>query len=229
MHLSLQRLPEAQALADQAKVIFDQIGIPSKRVFSLVLQGRVALALNDLAAAEDSTKEISTVIGATNLPLVLFPYHVLSAVIAERMNKWDEAQHHYEMAVQELERNQARLHHDDLRVTFFNDRQHAYDALVRLSLDRLDAEEGLQASYAWCERARSRGLVELLSHHMPSMHGRAEQSLLTKINRLREELNIHYARSQPEGRPLIAHSNYETIALKERELARTLREVSGVD
>ena len=229
VHLSLQRLPEAQALANQAKVIFDQIGIPSKRVFSLVLRGRVALALNDLAAAEDSTKEISTVIGATNLPLVLFPYHVLSAVIAERMNKWDEAQHHYEMAVQELERNQARLHHDDLRVTFFNDRQHAYDALVRLSLDRLDAEEGLQASYAWCERARSRGLVELLSHHMPSMHGRAEQSLLTKINRLREELNIHYARSQPEGRPLIAHSNYETIALKERELARTLREVSGVD
>src|SRR6266850_7595585 len=61
------------------------------------------------------------------------------------------------------------------------------------------------------------------------MHGRAEQSLLAKINRLREELNIHYARSQPETRPLMARANYETIALKEQELARTLREVSGVD
>jgi tetratricopeptide (TPR) repeat protein len=229
VQLSLQRLSEAQALANQAKVIFDQIGIPSKRVSSLVLRGRVALALNDLAAAEDSTKEISAVIGTTNLPLVLFPYHVLSAEIAERVHKWHEAQHHYELAVQELERNQARLHHDDLRVTFFNERQHAYDALVRLSLDRMDAEEGLQASYAWCERARSRGLVELLSHHVPSVHGRAEQSLLARINRLREELNIHYARSHAEAGPLIAQANYETIALKERELARKLREVSGVD
>src|SRR2546425_12291576 len=229
VHLSLQRLWEAQALASQAKVIFEQLAIPSKRVFSLVLRGRVALALNDLAAAEESTKEISTLVGATKLPLILFPYHVLSAEIAERLRKWDEAQHQYELAVQELERHQARLRHDDLRVTFFKGRQQAYDALVRLSLDRMDSEEGLGAAYAWCERARSRGLVELLSHHAPSIHGRAEQSLLAKINRLREELNIHYARSQPEARPLIAQANYETIALKEQELARTLHEVSGVD
>src|SRR5207248_6090184 len=73
------------------------------------------------------------------------------------------------------------------------------------------------------------GLIELLSHYSPSTHGRAEQSLLAKINRLREELNIHYARSQLEAQPLIAHANYETIALKEQELARTLREVSALD
>ena len=228
-HLSLQRLWEAQSLASQAKVIFEQLAIPSKRVFSLVLRGRVALALNDLAAAEESTREISALVDTTRVPLILFPYHVLSGEIAERLRKWDDAQHHYNLAVQELERHQARLHHDDLRVTFFKGRQQPYDALVRLSLDRLDSEEGLGAAYAWCERARSRGLIELLSHYAPSMHGPADQSLLAKINRLREELNIHYARSQPEARPLIAHANYETITLKEQELARTLREISGVD
>jgi tetratricopeptide (TPR) repeat protein len=229
VHLSLKRPLEAQTLASQAKVIFEELAIPSKRIFSLVLRGRVALALNDLAEAEESTKEISSLIDSVKVPLVLFPYHVLRAEIAENVTRWDEARHHYELAVQELERYQARLHHDDLRVAFFKGRQQAYGALVRLSLDRLDSEEGLKASYAWCERARSRGLVELLSHHVPSMHGRAEESLLAKINRLREELNIHYAGSQPEARPLIARSNYETIALKEQELARTLREVSGVD
>ena len=229
VHLSLERLWEAQALASQAKGIFEQLAIPSKRVFSLVLRGRVALALNDLAAAEESTREISALVDTTKGPLILFPYHVLSAEIAERLRKWDDAQHHYKLAVQELERYQVRLHHDDLRVTFFKGRQQPYDALVRLSLDRMDSEEGLAAAYAWCERARSRGLIELLSHYSPSMHGPAEQSLLAKVNRLREELNIHYARSQPEARPLIAHANYETIALKEQELARTLREVSGVD
>jgi len=229
MHLSLQRLEEAQALASQARVIFERLAIPSKRVFSLVLRGRVALALNDLAAAEESTKEISALVDATKLPLILFPYHVLNAEIAERLRKWDDAQHHYELAAQDLERHQARLYHDDLRVMFFKGRQQAYDALVRLSLDRMDSEARLAAAYDWCERAHSRGLIELLSHYSPSTHGRAEQSLLAKINRLREELNIHYARSQLEAQPLIAHANYETIALKEQELARTLREISAVD
>ena len=228
-HLALQRLWEAQALAIEANSIFEELAIPSKRIFSLVLLGRVALALNDLAAAEASTGKIAALISTTTVPLVLFPYHVLSAEIAERMRKWDDAEHHYDLAVQELERHQARLHHDDLRVTFFKGRQQAYDALVRLSLDRMDPEEGLATAYAWCERARSRGLVELLSSYAPSMHGHAEQSLLAKINRLREELNIHYARSQPEMRPLVAQANYEAIAVKEQELARTLREVSGAD
>src|SRR4029077_6240974 len=50
-----------------------------------------------------------------------------------------------------------------------------------------------------------------------------------KINHLREELNMQYARSQPESRPLPSNANYESIALKEQELARTLREVSAVD
>src|SRR5205823_1412637 len=139
---------------------------------------------------------------------------------------WDAAVRHYEAAVAELERHQARLHHDDLRVTFFKGRQQAYDSLVRLSLDRMESDPGIAAAYGWCERARSRGLVELLSHYAPSIVGQAEQSLLAKVNRLREELNVQYARSQPESRPLAAQPNYESIALKEQELARTLREVS---
>ena len=229
VHMSLQRLWEAQALASDANAIFEQLAIPSKRVFGLVVQGRVALALSDVENAKQSTKQIATLVGNTQVPLVLFPYHVLSAEIAERERRWDDAQRHYESAVLELEQHQTRLHHDDLRVTFFKGRQQAYDALVRLSLDHMDSEESLENAFAWCERARSRGLVELLSHYAPSIHGQAEQSLLAKINRLREELNIQYARSQPEVRPLIAQRNYETIALKEQELARTLREVSGVD
>jgi tetratricopeptide (TPR) repeat protein len=229
VHLSLQRLWEAQALATQAKGIFEQLAIPSKRIFSLVLLGRVAVALNDLAAAETATQEISSLIQTATIPLVLFPYHLLCAEIAERMRNWQEAQRHYELAAQELERHQARLHHDDLRVTFFKGRHQAYDALVRLSLDRLDPDEGLHSAYGWCERARSRGLIELLSHYSPSMHSQAEQSLLARINRLREELNFHYSCSRPEVRPLVVQANYETISLKEQELARSLREVSGVD
>ncbi len=229
VQFSLHRLWEAQTLAAEAKTIFEQLAVPSKRIFSLVFLGRVGLALNDVAGAETAAREVSAIIDTVGLPLVLFPYHVLRGEIAERLRKWNEAQHHYELAVQELERHQARLHHDDLRVTFFKGRQQAYDALVRLSLDRADPPEGIGDSYGWCERARSRGLVELLSHYAPPMHGQAEQPLLAKVNQLREELNVQYARSQPEFRPLPAQEDYESIAIKEQELARILRQISTVD
>jgi len=229
VHLSMNRPWEAESLARRAKLTFEELAIPSKRIFSLVLLGRVAMTLDDLPAAEASAKEISELIPTTKMPLVLLPYHVLCGEIAERMQKWDDALRHYERAAEELERHQARLHHDDLRVTFVKGRQQAYDALVRLSLDRMNPHEGLSTAYAWCERARSRALVELLSHCAPLVHGQAEPSLLAHIDRLREELNVHYSRFQSEDRPLTTHSTYDSIALKERELARRLREVSGVD
>ena len=229
VQLSLNRPWKAEWLARKAKLAFEHLAIPSKRIFSLVLLGRVAMTVDDLRTAEVSTAEISTLIQTTKMPLVLFPYHVLCGEIAERMQKWDEALQHYERAAEELERHQAGLHHDDLRVTFFKGRQQAYDALVRLSLDRLDPHEGLSTAYAWCERARSRGLVELLAHYAPLVHGQAEPSLLARIDRLREELNVQYVRFQSENRPVVSQSNYDSIALKERELARSLRELSGVD
>jgi CHAT domain-containing protein len=184
------------------------------------------MALNDLAAADQSAKEIETIIKGVKIPLVLFPYHLLCGEIAERSRQWDVARSHYESAAQELERHQARLHHDDLRVTFFKGRQQVYDSLVRISLDKGSPESALATAYSWCERARSRGLVELLSTYAPSGHGQVAQSLLTKINRLREELNIQYARWRPELRPVPSETNLETIVIKEQELARTLRDVS---
>jgi hypothetical protein len=100
---------------------------------------------------------------------------------------------------------------------------------VRLSLDEPEPELALSSAYAWCERARSRGLVELLSHCAASGRVQIEPSTLSKINQLREELNSHYARSQRESRPIRSSSNAETIAAKELELARTLRDVSALD
>ena len=211
VHLSLERYWEAQALATQAKKTFDQLSIPSKRIFSLVLLGRVAMALNDIPAAARYSQEVAEIIRDVKMPLVLFPYHVLCAEIAERSGKPPEARQHYEAATEELERHQARLHHDDLRVTFFKGRNKAYDALVRLALDESVSE--LSAAYAWCERARSRGLIELLSQYAPTARGHVDQSLLVKINRLREELNTQYARSQTESSPVASSVDSGAIVM----------------
>jgi len=232
VHFLLARYWEAQVLATHARLTFEQLSIPSKRIFSLVLLGRVAMALDDLNLAEQYSLEIAAIVKELRIPLVLFPYHLLCAELAERMRHPQEALKHYEAAAEELERHHARLHHDDLRVTFFKGRHRTYDALVRLSLDVSDPEEALASAYAWCERARSRGLIELLAHYTaPRFVGRAkiDQSLLEKAKRLREELNTHYARSQPELRPIPSSADFETIVTKEQELSRTLREISAED
>jgi hypothetical protein len=104
-------------------------------------------------------------------------------------------------------------------------RNQVYESLVRLALDH--GEEPVEVAYSWCERSKSRGLVELLSHHLPSVQARGEQSLLRRVHRLREELNLHYVRSKPETGAHLSTPEFDTVVLKEQELARTLREVAA--
>jgi tetratricopeptide (TPR) repeat protein len=223
VHLALGRYWEAQSLATKAKNRFETLAIPSRRMLSLVLLGRVALAKNDLAAAERYTGEIEEIAKNASVPLLLFPYYLLSGHIAETKKDSTAAKAAYELAAQDLEMHQARLQQDDLRVTFLHGRNQVYESLVKLSLE--EGSAGLNAAYSWCERSKSRGLVELLSHHLPSVNPRAEQSLLRRVHRLREELNLHYVRSKPEANST-STPDFEGVVIKEKELARTLREVA---
>ena len=247
--ISLKRLWEARRLAASAKDRFIKIGIPSKSILSLVVLGRISLELKDMASAEACVGEIVELTRDTTLPLLRFPYFVLRGDIAERKEEWQEAEACYESAAQDLEIHQARLHHDDLRVTFFNGRNRAYEELVWLKLrtltrpsgdlsqrERGDDIDAISEAYAWSERAKSRGLIELLSQHLSGVQPQTEHPLLSKIGRLREELNVLYVRSRPErqGTPFqstetTTDSNLDAIAHKENELARTLREVSRTD
>ena len=229
IYLSLQRNWEAHELALQGKALFEQMGSSSKTILSLVLLGRIALALNDVPSAEAFAAEISALTEKSNVPLLLFPCFVLCGSIAERKQEWDQAARFYEMAAQDLEQHEGRLHHDDLKVTFAKGKQRAYEALVWLALQKSNSNQAVAAAYMWSERAKSRGLVDLLSQYLPAVHGRAEQSSLAKIERLREELNVLYVRSKPELRAIRPPANFERIGLKEDELARSLREVSIQD
>src|SRR5258705_5906977 len=111
----------------------------------------------------------------------MFPCYLLSADIAERKEQWDLAEHFYQLAAEDLELHQTRLHHDDLRVTFFKGKYRVYEALVWLSLRKSDESESVASAYAGSERAKSRSLIDLLSQHLPAAHGRSEEPLLEKV------------------------------------------------
>src|SRR5439155_20537117 len=140
-------------------------------------------------AAEDCVQEVARITEDRNVPLVLFPYYLLRGDIAESKRDWTAAETSYEDAARDLELHQTRLHHDDLRVTFFKGRNRAYEELVRLKLQRSDPN-ALGDAYALCERSKSRGLIELLAQHLTTVQSQKDQPLLGKINQLREELNV---------------------------------------
>jgi hypothetical protein len=196
-------------------------------MLSLVILGRIALSLNDVNAAQEFTEEIATITEQGHVPLLRFPYFLLCAQIAERRQDWRRAEESFRLAAEDLEANQSRLQHDDLKVTFLRGRNQVYESLVQLSLD--NRPDPVEAAYSWCERAKSRGLVELLSHHLPSVQLRGEQSLLRRVHRLREELNLQYVRAKPETHSTLSTPDFDTVVLKEQELARTLREVAMDD
>src|SRR5437867_13002123 len=75
VHLSMNRPSEAQSLARQTKLAFEELAIPSKEIFSLVLLGRAASALADLQAAESPATEIAKRIQTAEMQLVPFRYH----------------------------------------------------------------------------------------------------------------------------------------------------------
>lgn len=225
--LAVQRYGDAQSLAAEAKRRFETLGIPSCRMFSLVLLVRIAIALNDVTTAEEHLAEISSIIGQARVPLLVFPYHMLCGQVAEIKKRWAQAEQAYRLAAEDLEQHQTRLQHDDLRVTFLEGRNQVYEALVRLNLE---AEvESVSIAFSWCERAKSRSLVELLAQHMPSVQAHAEDSLRRRIDHLREDLNVHYMQCRPEVRSRQAVQNFDAIVAKEREIARALREAAIED
>src|SRR5262249_31492182 len=83
VHLALGRYWEAHALAAQARQRFDTLGFPSRRMLSLVLLARIALALNKVDEAEKYAGEIASITAETTAPLMLFPYYMLRGQIAE--------------------------------------------------------------------------------------------------------------------------------------------------
>jgi CHAT domain-containing protein len=183
--------------------------------------------MDDIAAAEQYMAEVPAVANQSRSPLLRFPYYVLRGEIAERKKDWPKAEENFRLAADDLEAHQSRLQHDDLKVTFLRGRNQVYESLVQLALD--NPKKPVETAYSWCERSKSRGLVELLSQHMPSVQLRGEASLIRRVERLREELNLQYIKSKPETKANLSAPDFEALTLKEQELTRTLREVAMHD
>ena len=194
----------------------------------LALLSRIALELGAIDQGSAYAEEIGKLMEETPIPLHVLPCYSVTAQVAEYRGDFHGAEKFYRLAAQELEIHRANLPHDKLRVTFFKGKQQVYEALVRLALGRPDPWEQVVEAYNWCERAKSRGLVDLLSKHTPPSHPHGDQSLLNRIKQLHEELNSYYIREPGAGKSACG-ANLADVEVKRNELASSLKELSKQD
>jgi CHAT domain-containing protein/tetratricopeptide (TPR) repeat protein len=224
---SLGRYWESDSIAKSAEKQFAKLQRPTNQAITLVLLARVAMQLGRLEDAQFFADSILDLMREHKMPLLGFPCYALCAEIAEKAGDSKRANRLYEQAVQESENKHTGVDHDELRIAFFKRKREVYESLVRFSL--ASAPSDVIAAFEWCERAKAAELVDLLVHHFPSVRGRADQALVNRVTRIREELNGSYLRSRPEVSDLSIIPDAAGIQLKEDELVRSLHEMSEAD
>jgi len=219
---------EAFSLASDADSKFKELACSANRLVSLVLLGRVSMELGRLDDAQFYAHAVRDLTEETKTPLFLFACYALSAEIAEREGRIEEALGYYQEAAQEIELKHTHLHHDELGITFYKGKAEIFESLAALTL-ALHGHEASGQAYTWCEKAKSQMFVDALAPHLPSVRSHASEALLTRVDRIRGELNSSYLRSGSENFAALSLSKAKEVELKEDELVRTLSELSESD
>ena len=226
---SIGRFWEAHSLATAADAKFAQLAYPAKRLVTLVLLGRVSMALGRLDEAELHARMVQEFAEQAKTSLFLFACFALSAEVAERDGRLRRAFEFYERAAREIELRQTHLHHDELGITFHKSKAEVFESLACLTL-AVDGPDAAAQAFAWCEKAKSQILVDALAPHLPVVRSKADEALIARVERLRAELNGSYVRLRPEflATPGLPKAG-EQLELREDELVQTLAELSKSD
>ena len=222
---AMQDFSRAQSLANAAHVKFAQLESASRRVLALILLARIALCLSRHDEARMQAESALQLAREYKIQPLMFPSLVINAELFEHAGEHIKAADFYERAAAELDMGLTALRHDDLKVAFFKGKPAVYEALARIALGSGGAKHSVERAYNWCERAKSRSLIDLLSQHVRAIRAHADDPLLGKVQTLREELNNYYLRTWPAER-LPSENERDNVQLKEHELARLLREMS---
>jgi CHAT domain-containing protein len=226
---SIGRLWEAHSLASAADGRFAELGYPTKRLITLVLLGRVSMALGRLDEADLHARIVQEIAEQTKISVFLFACYALSAEVAEQYQQLDRACALYERAAREIELRHTHVHHDELGITFYKDKAEVFESLAYLTLASNDGPEATAAAYTWCEKAKSQVFIDALAPHLPSVRSKADEALIARVDRLRAELNGSYLRFRPEFLATPGLPKDEQVELREDELVRTLNELSKSD
>src|SRR6185312_4151167 len=151
----------------------------------------------------------------------------LLGLLAEDSGDLEGAARRFRQAAAEVERARGAIPTEELRVSFFEDKQQLYEDAVRNALARHQPREAV----SYVERAKSRALVDLLAASPAFTRGftGADAGSAQRIEELRAELTWLYNRvhqeSDGEQRRMPGHrlAAWTEVRVREDELQRLLR------
>ena len=226
------RLFEAQRLCVAAHEFFRTSPMRGKAVLAELLLARIALRMNDVPLARRHCRAALADLQKLDSPLLHYQANFLMGEIERTsVNGQEEAYESYRRAREAIEQVRGSLRGEELKIAFFQNKLEVYENLVDLCLRCPDR---LEEAFGYIEQAKSRALMDLLSHsvHVPSAADPGQSELVRSIRNFREELNWYYnlierEQLRPEERSQERIKQLEQQArVREADLMRALKEAT---
>jgi CHAT domain-containing protein/tetratricopeptide (TPR) repeat protein len=159
--------------------------------------GGLYLSLRDLPSAVASYQRGLEIGESIHVPLIVWQAHAGLAATAARQNRLDEALRHYRQAIEAMEEVRGRLHIEEEKASFLQDKVEVHKALIALLLNppQKDLAEKYKAeAFHYVERARARAFLDLLAEDKVHVKQDIAPSLLKR--RIEIENRIERTQSQ---------------------------------
>jgi hypothetical protein len=196
----------AERLCKGARVCFARTSLVSRQALSELLLARLLLRRGRAAEARGQALGALTRAEQVGMPALEYQAAFSLGVIDDHLGR-ASAEDWFRRAQGTLETLRGRLHRDELRIAFLENKQAVFEYLVACALAR--GEAGSEEAFAWIEKAKSRSLADQIAseaHRLPvPLTARPEAAARLRLARERLhscELEIRRAEAagqQPAG------------------------------
>ncbi|MDJ0754807.1 MAG: CHAT domain-containing tetratricopeptide repeat protein [Ardenticatenaceae bacterium] len=185
--LAQQRFETAVTLGEATLEGLQPLDLPVKEAQANLLLAQAYYHLNGFSKAAKALVQVLHIAATREVPALAYQAHYWRGRIQEAEKKPALALAAYDAAIRQLELLQGQIM-VEFRADFLVDKQAVYEAAVALCLEAGNPQAGLQMA----ERARSRALLDLVTHRVDMrLEARApqDQPLVAELHQLREERN----------------------------------------
>jgi tetratricopeptide (TPR) repeat protein len=184
----------------------------------------VDLLLPDVDVAEPHLNEARQLSERLALPQLLASFNERLGRLKRLQGNDDEALVALEEAIDGIERLRDTVTHESMRTSFLLDKIGAYEELLKVHLSRW-AESDPRRVFAVAERAKSRGLVDLLTGMSRGPAQAADEPIQRRIRNLQADLNATYNRLLGIGEEVAPGAPLPDLHGRTVELEREISEL----
>jgi len=237
--LALKRNEPAEAfgLADEAQQLFSRQGLKAKTFYAKLVAAKALMAGGQTDRAKGMSEAILEASRELDVHWLKYQAHELLGDALIEAGDLRGAYEQYEQSVTFIERMRAGIRVDEFRSAFFRDKLRVYEKLIRLCLDRGDAE-GQARAFFYLESRKARTLLDILVNELgvtPAAEDQTQAELYRQWRQMREELDWYccktaqYETSDPSRSLLMDHKLREEISARERALVGLARQAQIQD